>query len=93
MILEIAHLSIKPELAHRFEATFQKASSILSASQGYIRHELKKCIEKDHQYVLLVEWNTIEDHEIGFRKSARYQEWEKLLHHYYDPFPEVLHYQ
>ena len=31
-------------------------------------------------------------HEEGFRKSPRYQEWRRLLHHFYDPFPTVLHY-
>jgi hypothetical protein len=29
---------------------------------------------------------------VGFRQSAQYQEWRALLHHFYDPFPTVLHY-
>jgi heme-degrading monooxygenase HmoA len=42
--------------------------------------------------LLLVEWRTLEDHTVGFRGSARYQEWRALLHHFYDPFPAVEHY-
>ncbi|MDW3209037.1 MAG: hypothetical protein R8N23_04175 [Reichenbachiella sp.] len=51
-----------------------------------------KCVEKENQYILLVKWNTLEDHEIGFRQSKEYQEWKALLHHFYEPFPEVQHY-
>ena len=61
--------------------------------KGDVNHELKKCIEQEDQYILLVNWETIEDHEIGFRKSAEYQEWKKLLHRFYDPFPVVEHYR
>lgn len=32
-------------------------------------------------------------HEEGFRKSAAYLDWKRLLHHFYDPFPTVLHYE
>ena len=59
---------------------------------GYIYHQLKKCLEIPNQYILLVNWETLEDHEIGFRKSKQYQEWKRLLHHFYEPFPEVYHY-
>lgn len=59
---------------------------------GYMRHDVLKCIEEEDKYLLLVEWETIEDHETGFRKSDEYQEWKKLLHHFYDPFPLVQHY-
>ncbi len=93
MILEHAVLHIKPEEADTFEKTFQKAQTIISAMKGYIRHSVSKCMEEDYKYLLLVEWETIEDHEIGFRKSPEYQEWKALLHHFYDPFPIVQHYQ
>jgi heme-degrading monooxygenase HmoA len=56
-------------------------------------HSLQKCIEQDNKYILLVNWEHIEDHTIGFRQSAVYQQWKELLHHYYDPFPVVEHYE
>ncbi len=61
--------------------------------KGYIGHELQKCIEKENKYILIVRWNTIEDHTEGFRKSEAYKEWKRLLHHFYDPFPVVEHYK
>ena len=59
---------------------------------GYEVHELQHCLEDDHQYVLLVRWARLQDHTEGFRGSVQYQEWRALLHHFYDPFPTVLHY-
>ena len=93
MILEVAILNVKEGLSEEFEQSFTKASLIISSMKGYISHQLKKCIEIDSQYILLVNWETLEDHEIGFRKSHEYQDWKKLLHHFYEPFPEVLHYR
>ncbi len=49
--------------------------------KGYIFHDLKECVEGENKYILLVNWETIEDHEIGFRKSDEYQEWKVLLHY------------
>ena len=93
MILEVAVLNIKDGLSPEFEKTFEKAQLIIASMKGYITHQLKKCIEKQNKYILLVEWETLEDHEIGFRKSEKYQEWKSLLHHFYDPFPTVQHYR
>lgn len=93
MILEVANLNIKKGQSLEFEASFEIAQEIISSMRGYISHELKKCIEERDKYILLVKWETIEDHEIGFRQSEEYKEWKSLLHHYYEPFPTVQHYK
>lgn len=93
MLLEIATLNIKEGFSTEFENNFEKASRIISSMNGYISHELKKCIEVKDKYMLLVNWETLEHHEIGFRKSPEYHELKTLLHHFYEPFPTVLHYQ
>ncbi|OPH47203.1 antibiotic biosynthesis monooxygenase [Paenibacillus ferrarius] len=92
MILEVAILPVIPGKNAEFEAAFQQASSIISSMKGYISHELQVCLEDSNKYLLLVHWETLEDHTVGFRGSAEYQEWRKLLHHFYDPFPVVEHY-
>ncbi len=71
----------------------KKAENIVSSMKGYISHQLKKCVKEDNKYILLINWETIEDHEIGFRQSDQYQEWKMLLHHFYEPFPVVEYYQ
>lgn len=92
MILEVAILNIKDNLNSQFELSFKQAEKIISSIKGYKSHQLKKCVEKNNKYILLVYWESIEDHEIGFRKSESYKDWKKLLHHFYDPFPIVEHY-
>src|SRR5690349_18104290 len=93
MILEVAILDVSPNQKQDFEVAFEKASPILASMPGYVSHQLQGCIEKQNRYILLVMWETLEDHTVGFRGSEKYQEWKKLLHHFYDPFPTVEHYQ
>ena len=52
-----------------------------------------RCIETPNRYLLLVQWEKLEDHTIGFRQSNRYSKWREMLHHFYDPFPTVEHYE
>ncbi len=92
MVLEVAVLDVKPGQSKDFEAAFHQAQTIISSMEGYISHQLRKCIEKPTRYILLVNWQTLEDHTQGFRRSTAYQEWRSLPHHFYDPFPEVEHY-
>ena len=93
MILEIAVLNVKAGQQREFEAAFAQAQSIIASMPGYIEHELQRCLEVANRYVLLVRWQTLEDHTVGFRGSAQYQDWKRLLHHFYDPFPTVEHYE
>lgn len=93
MITEIAFLNILPGESASFEAAFGRAQKIISSMQGYAEHELQKCLEAGNKYVLIVRWQTLEDHTEGFRKSAEYSIWKKLLHHFYDPFPVAEHYK
>lgn len=92
MILEVAILDIIPGQEKAYEAAFAQASALIAAMKGYRSHQLKRCLEKDNRYLLLVEWETLADHMEGFRQSADYQQWRKLLHPFYDPFPVVEHY-
>ncbi len=92
MILEVAILNVIPGQEDDFLAAFSKAQRIISKMEGYISHQLKRCIEHSSQFILLVEWEKLTDHTVGFRESAEYQEWKSLLHHFYDPFPIVEHY-
>jgi heme-degrading monooxygenase HmoA len=92
MILEVAILNVRQEQATEFEKAFAVAKNIIFLMPGYISHEIHRCIEVENKYLLLVRWQRLEDHTEGFRKSAEYQEWKRLLHHFYEPFPIVEHF-
>ena len=93
MILEIAPLCIRSGQSAEFERAFLKAQHIIASSPGYISHELRRCLERSDEYILLVRWESLEAHETGFRMSPAYAESKRLLHHFYDPFPQVSHYE
>jgi heme-degrading monooxygenase HmoA len=93
LILEVAILDVRTGLAQEFETSFLKAKPIITGMPGYISHELQRCIELPNRYILLVKWETLEDHTVGFRVSPQYQQWKQLLHHFYDPFPVVQHFE
>ncbi len=93
MIIEHALLSVRPGLEREFEAVFAEAKPIISAMPGCGQVSLSRCIERPHTYLLLVQWERLDDHVEGFRRSPQYEEWKRLLHHFYDPFPTVEHFE
>lgn len=92
MITEHALLPVIPGREDEFEAAFAQAREIISAMPGFGGLTLSRSIESPSTYLLLVEWDRLEDHTEGFRGSAEYSRWRDLLHHFYDPFPVVEHY-
>ena len=93
MILEHALLPIRPGEEVNFESSFAEAKAIIAGMPGFRRVTLSRCRERPSTYLLLVEWDRLEDHTKGFRGSLQYQEWRRLLHCFYDPFPVVEHYE
>jgi heme-degrading monooxygenase HmoA len=93
MILEHAVLDVRPGAEQRFERAFADAKSIIAAMPGFRSLALNRCIEQSTRYLLLVEWDRLEDHTEGFRGSREYEKWKELLHHFYEPFPVVEHYE
>jgi heme-degrading monooxygenase HmoA len=93
MILESASLNVRSGQEQAFEAAFGEARRIIAAMPGFVSLELHRCMETRNRYLLLVRWISLEHHTVGFRSSAQYQQWKSLLHHFYDPFPNVEHYE
>ena len=92
MILEMAVLTIKPGQSGAFEAAMAKARPLIAATPGFQRIEVRPCVETADRYLLLVWWDTLEAHTVGFRQSERYAPWRGLLHDFYEPFPLVEHF-
>ncbi|MDV6304528.1 antibiotic biosynthesis monooxygenase [Rhodococcus cerastii] len=92
MIVEHALLHVVPDRTDEFEAAFADAKSIIASMPGFVNLTLSRGIEQPNTYLLLVEWERLEDHTEGFRKSDEYQKWKTLLHHFYEPFPVVEHF-
>jgi heme-degrading monooxygenase HmoA len=93
MILEHAILDVTPGREGEFEVAFRRAKAIIAAADGCRSVTLQRCLEHAGRYLLLVEWDRLEDHTEGFRSSPAFAEWRELLHHFYDPFPVVEHFE
>jgi len=93
MILELATVDIRPGNNKEFEAALDKAQHVISKSKGYIGHQFQKCVEQDNRYILLIRWQTLEDHTKGFRESELFKDWRVLIGPYFENTPFVQHYE
>ena len=93
MILEIVTIQIKAGQEAAFEAAFKEASVFIAAADGYIAHELRRCLETKGKYVNMVRWQTVDDHMVGFRESERFQKFRALVSPYYESPSQMNHYE
>ena len=92
MITEHAILTVKAGQEPAFQAAFAEARPIISGMPGFVELSLSRSMETPNQYLLLVAWETVEAHTVGFRGAPEYQRWSELLHHFYEPMPIVEHF-
>jgi heme-degrading monooxygenase HmoA len=92
VILEHAILPVKTGREADFEAALAEAVPIISSMPGFVDLRVSRSMETPNEYLLLVHWESLEAHTVGFRGSVEYERWRELLHHFYEPFPVVEHF-
>lgn len=92
VVLQVAMLVVRPGEQGAFERAFAKAEPLFRDAAGYLSHELRRSVENDQHYALLVEWRRLEDHTIGFRPSAAFDRLRGLLQGFLQSAPEVEHF-
>jgi len=76
MILEVADIRIKPGSQSAFDAAIkQGVETVISKAKGYRGHKVQKGIESPDRYLLMIYWDTVENHTVDFRQSPAFQEW------------------
>jgi heme-degrading monooxygenase HmoA len=93
VITEHALLEVVPGRELEFVAAMERAKSLIATSPGFVSLRVERCVERPSCFLLLVEWERLENHTQGFRGSDAYDEWRAALHHFYDPFPVVEHFE
>jgi heme-degrading monooxygenase HmoA len=93
MITEHAILNVIPGREDEFLSTMERAKALIAGSPGFGSLRVERGLENPSTFLLLVEWESLEAHTEGFRRSPAYEEWRALLHHFYDPFPLVEHFE
>jgi heme-degrading monooxygenase HmoA len=92
MIPEFALLDVLAGRTGEFETAFARAPEILPSVPGYVLRAASGARKTPQRYVLLVRWETLEDHTVGFRGSDEYREWKRLRNHSYEPSPTVQYF-
>ena len=93
MITEIAELVVKPGTNQAFEAGVALAVPLFQRARGCHAMRLERGLEQPDTYRLVVEWETLDDHEVHFRGSADFQQWRALVGEYFAAAPRVIHTQ
>jgi len=94
MTVEIADIRIRPEARDAFaEAITRAASTVLARAGGYRRHPILACHESPGRFVLIVEWDSIEAHTVGFRQSPAFVEWRAIIGTFFQEPPHVEHFE
>lgn len=93
MIVEAALLTIRSGSESEFETVFPRAIAVIAGSKGYLSHELRRSIEAPNRYALRIEWQTLEDHTVGFRGSPAFAQWRAYIGPFFAAPPVVEHFQ
>jgi len=92
VIREHAILPVRPGFEDAFLVAFQSARPLIESMPGFRGLSLSRSVEDPSSFLLLVDWERLEDHTVGFRGSSEYSDWKGLLHGFYSPFPDVQHF-
>lgn len=94
MILEVADILIHPGRQADFvRAVHEGLDTVISKSAGFRGYEIRHGIESPERYLLLLQWDSLEDHTVGFRESDLYPRWRALVAPFFARPPAVEHFE
>jgi len=91
MVLEIADFTVKAGTEDEFAAALKEALPFVTATPGFLSARLTRGVESPSRFVLLIEWESVEAHNVGFRESDRFPEWRAAIGPYFDGAPHAEH--
>ena len=91
MITEFAEILIKPDTHQQFEAGVTQAVALFQRARGCRAMHLERGIEHPNAYRLVVQWDSVEDHDVHFRGSDDFQQWRALVGEFFAEAPRVYH--
>ena len=92
MILEHADIRIDPARAADFEAAIlQGVQTVISQAKGFKGFKVNRSIESPGRYLLMIYWDTLEDHTVGFRGSDAFTQWRAIVGPFFAQPPVVEH--
>jgi len=93
MILEIADIRIPPGQQAAFDEAIQRGiATVVSKAKGFQGFKVNKGVESPERYVLMIFWDTLEDHTVGFRQGPLFAPWRAIVGPFFAQPPQVEHF-
>ena len=93
MILEVADIRIAPGQQAAFDEAIQRGlSTVISQAKGFKGWKVQKGIESPERYLLMIEWETLEDHTVAFRGGPLFPQWRAIVGPFFAAPPVVEHF-
>ena len=92
MILEHADIRIDPLKSSAFEeALLRGVTTVVAQAKGFKGYKVNRSIETPGRYLLMIYWDTLEDHTVGFRGSDLFPQWRAIVGPFFAQPPVVEH--
>ncbi|HEY5854607.1 MAG TPA: antibiotic biosynthesis monooxygenase family protein [Aldersonia sp.] len=91
MVWEIAKIEIDPSNSEAFENALREAVPLFRRAPGCRAMQVRHSLKHPHRYFLVVDWDTVDDHLVGFRNSPDFARWRELVGGFFARPPEVEH--
>nr|WP_314859750.1 antibiotic biosynthesis monooxygenase family protein [uncultured Undibacterium sp.] len=93
MILELADIQIHIGQQDAFDAAIVRGlHEVIAHAKGFRGFKVNKGIESPERYVLMIFWDTLENHTIDFRQSPAFAEWRSIVGSFFAAPPGVAHF-
>jgi heme-degrading monooxygenase HmoA len=92
MIVETALFTVRDGDQALFSRTFASARRFIETAKGFRKLEMHQGIEAPDTFILIVWWETLEDHTVAFKESANFTGWRAEIGHLFAAPPVVRHY-
>jgi heme-degrading monooxygenase HmoA len=91
MILEWATMTIAEGREQEFLGALEQAKAVLAQAHGWRDLQVHRGIERPSTFALLITWDTLEDHTVGFRGGDLFTQWRAILGPFFAEPPQVEH--
>jgi heme-degrading monooxygenase HmoA len=93
MILEVADIRIPPGKQDEFDAAIRRGiETVVVHSKGFRGYKVNRSIESPERYLLMIFWDTLENHTVDFRQSDAFRQWRAIVGPYFAQPPQVEHF-
>ena len=93
MILELADIHIPPGKQAEFDAAIQRGvETVISRALGFRGYKVNKGVESPERYILMIYWDTLENHTVDFRGGPLFPQWRAIVGPFFAVPPTVEHF-